>query len=86
MKYIGRPIPRLEDDVILRGRAIYVDDIEPPGVLHAGFVRSPYPHARVLKIDMADVEKAKGVVAVFTEGFAPGESEISRRGGGYGSG
>ena len=72
MKYIGRPIPRLEDDVILRGRAIYVDDIEPPGVLHAGFVRSPYPHARVLKIDMADVEKAKGVVAVFTEGFAPG--------------
>ncbi len=66
MKYVGKPTPRVEDDVILRGRATYVDDIEPPGVLYAGFVRSPYPHARVIKVDLTDVVVAKGVVAVFS--------------------
>lgn len=74
MRYIGKPILRVEDDVILRGRAQYVDDIEPPGVLYAGFVRSPYAHARVVKVDLSDVRGAKGVVAVFGPelGFAPG--------------
>ncbi|MFN7105183.1 MAG: glyceraldehyde dehydrogenase subunit alpha, partial [Pyrobaculum sp.] len=62
----GKAIPRFEDDVILRGKATYVDDIKPPGVLHAGFVRSLYPHARIVKIDLTDVAEAKGVVAVFT--------------------
>ncbi|MFN3804981.1 MAG: glyceraldehyde dehydrogenase subunit alpha [Pyrobaculum sp.] len=78
MKYVGRAIPRFEDDVILRGKATYVDDIRPPGMLYAGFVRSPYPHARVLKVDLTDVARAKGVVAVFSKeagppfSFAPG--------------
>ena len=74
MKYVGRPLPRVEDDVILRGRAQYVDDIELPGTLYAGFVRSPYPHARVKRVDLAEAKSAKGVVAVFGPefGFAPG--------------
>ncbi|MEM0484396.1 MAG: glyceraldehyde dehydrogenase subunit alpha [Pyrobaculum sp.] len=75
MKYVGRPIPRFEDDVILSGRAQYVDDIVLPGMLYAGFVRSPYAHARVLRVDLSDAAKQKGVVAVFGPeemGFAPG--------------
>ena len=75
MKYVGRPIPRFEDDVILSGRAQYVDDVELPGMLYAGFVRSPYAHAKVLRADLTDVAKHKGVVAVFGPGemgFAPG--------------
>jgi carbon-monoxide dehydrogenase large subunit len=46
MRYVGRPIPRVEDELILRGKAAYVDDVELPGMLYAGFVRSPYAHAR----------------------------------------
>ncbi|MEM2026094.1 MAG: hypothetical protein QXW94_07380, partial [Desulfurococcaceae archaeon] len=75
MKYVGRPIPRFEDDVILSGRAQYVDDIELPGMLYAGFVRSPYAHAKVLRVDLTDVARQRGVVAVFGPrdmGFAPG--------------
>ncbi|MEZ0318595.1 MAG: glyceraldehyde dehydrogenase subunit alpha [Pyrobaculum sp.] len=74
MKYVGRPLPRVEDDVILRGGARYVDDIELPGMLYAGFVRSPYPHARVRGVDLSEARSAKGVVTVFGPefGFAPG--------------
>jgi aerobic carbon-monoxide dehydrogenase large subunit len=48
---VGRPLPRREDERILRGRTRYVDDIAPDGLLHIAFVRSPYPRARVLRIE-----------------------------------
>ncbi len=66
MRLVGRPIPRVEDARILRGRATYLDDIEPPGTLHAGFVRSPYPHARVLRVDMSDALSDPRVIAGYT--------------------
>ncbi|ACB39734.1 glyceraldehyde dehydrogenase subunit alpha [Pyrobaculum neutrophilum] len=76
MGFVGKPLPRFEDDVILRGKARYVDDVDLPGMLYAGFVRSPYAHARVLKVDLSDVAGHPGVVAVFGPGggfdFAPG--------------
>jgi carbon-monoxide dehydrogenase large subunit len=47
VSWIGRALPRREDARILRGDARYLDDIEPPGVLHAAFVRSPFARARI---------------------------------------
>ena len=49
-RLVGRPLPRREDARILRGRTRYLDDIEPPGTLHAAFVRSQHAHARVTGI------------------------------------
>ncbi|MFB6490611.1 MAG: glyceraldehyde dehydrogenase subunit alpha [Thermoproteus sp. AZ2] len=78
MRYVGKPIPRFEDLHILYGGARYVDDIEIPGVLYAGFVRSPYAHARVKRVDASEALATPGVVAVFTPesgrpfDFAPG--------------
>ncbi|MEL9989986.1 MAG: glyceraldehyde dehydrogenase subunit alpha [Thermoproteus sp.] len=78
MKHVGRPIPRLEDYHLLYGGARYLDDIELPGQLYAGFVRSPYPHARVKRVDASEALSMPGVVAVFTPqsgrpfDFAPG--------------
>ncbi|CCC81002.1 carbon monoxide dehydrogenase, large subunit [Thermoproteus tenax Kra 1] len=66
MNYVGRPLPRLEDYRLLYGGARYLDDIELPGQLYAGFVRSPYAHARVRRVDAADALAMPGVVAVFT--------------------
>jgi aerobic carbon-monoxide dehydrogenase large subunit len=51
---VGRPVRRREDERILRGRTRYLDDIDPPGALHAAFVRSPFAHARVRGIDVPD--------------------------------
>ena len=45
--YVGRALPRREDDRVLRGHARYVDDIELPGMAHVAFVRSPHARARV---------------------------------------
>ena len=48
---IGARVARVEDPPLLRGERRYIDDIVVPDVLHAGFVRSPHPHALVRGID-----------------------------------
>ena len=63
---IGRPIVRREDPALLTGHGQYVDDVTPPGTLHAFVVRSPVAHARILDVDVAAAREAPGVVAVFT--------------------
>jgi len=65
-RYTGASIKRSEDPRILTGGGRYVDDIKLPGMLHAAFVRSPLPHARVLSVDVSAAEALPGVVAVFT--------------------
>jgi aerobic carbon-monoxide dehydrogenase large subunit len=47
---VGRPLPRREDERMLRGRARYIDDIKPDGLLHIAFVRSIFARARILSI------------------------------------
>jgi carbon-monoxide dehydrogenase large subunit len=63
---IGKRIRRNEDPRLLTGQALFVDDVEIPGMLHAAFVRSDYAHARLLGIDVSAARKRPGVVAVFT--------------------
>jgi carbon-monoxide dehydrogenase large subunit len=43
-----------------------VDDIDPPGVLHAAILRSPYGHARIREIDTSRARTHAGVRAVYT--------------------
>lgn len=79
MTYIGRSIPRIEDDRLLRGRGHYVADIRLPGMLHAVFVRSTEPHARVLGIEAEAARAFPDVVAVFTSEEFGGRVEVMRR-------
>src|SRR5258708_11526318 len=60
------PTRRNEDPRLLRGMGCYVDDIDPPGVLHAAILRSPYGHARIAAMDAAAAQAYPGVHAVFT--------------------
>ena len=46
-------VPGNEDPRLLRGLGSYVDDIDPPGVLHAAILRSPYGHARIADPSMS---------------------------------
>ena len=61
--YIGRSVPRLEDEPLLRGKGRFVDDLHMPGMLEAAFVRSPHAHALVRSIrkDAALARKALSV-------------------------
>jgi carbon-monoxide dehydrogenase large subunit len=57
---------RVEDIRFTQGKGQYVDDLKLPGMLFGDFVRSPYAHARVKKIDTSKALALKGVVAVLT--------------------
>lgn len=62
----GRAVKRIEDEGLLKGKGQYTDDLAPAGQLRAVFVRSPYPHARIVNIDKANAEALPGVVKVVT--------------------
>jgi carbon-monoxide dehydrogenase large subunit len=64
--FIGSPVERIEDLRFLRGKGIYVDDLEPDGLLHAVILRSPVAHGRIRSIDTAAARARPGVRAVIT--------------------
>ena len=63
---IGRVLGRVEGESKVTGSSAYSADIMRPGTLWAGFLRSPYPHARVVKIDVSRAQRLRGVKAVIT--------------------
>jgi aerobic carbon-monoxide dehydrogenase large subunit len=75
-KYFGTPLSRVEDQRFLTGKAQFISDIAPPGVLVAFFVRSPYAHARIRKIDSSEALELGGVFAVLTGRDFDGLGEV----------
>jgi carbon-monoxide dehydrogenase large subunit len=63
---MGHSMKRKEDGRFLRGKGNYVDDVVLPDMLYMDIVRSPYPHAKILRIDSAAALAVPGVVAVVT--------------------
>src|ERR1051325_10440366 len=64
-RYIGTPTKRVEDSRLIKGIATYVDDIQLPGLLHALILRSPYPHARIVGINVDAAKASPGVCGLF---------------------
>ncbi|MEM1937856.1 MAG: hypothetical protein QXH14_06820, partial [Candidatus Caldarchaeum sp.] len=63
-KYVGKPIKRREDPILLTGRGRYVDDIKLHGMVYAGFVRSNYSHGRIVSINISEAVKHPDFVGV----------------------
>jgi carbon-monoxide dehydrogenase large subunit len=66
----------------LTGQALFVDDLNIPGMLHAAFLRSDYAHAYLRSIDASAARSRPGVVVVITaedmgEEWAPGPPLVS---------
>ena len=61
---LGTAVKRLDGPDKVTGRARYSYDINRPGMIYGKIVRSPYPHARVVSVDLSAAEKAPGVKAV----------------------
>ena len=72
--YIGKSIPRVDSAEKVTGRAIYSADLDFAGMLSGAALRSPYPHARILEIDVSEARKIPGVQAVVTEKDFPGKA------------
>ncbi len=64
--YIGRSVPRPNIAKLVQGHGSYTDDVQLPRLAHAAFLRSPYAHARILRIDTAPALAVPGVLRVFT--------------------
>jgi len=69
---IGKRLPRLDSNLKVTGEANFTGDIRLPGMLYGKILRSPYPHAKILNIDISKALKLPGVKAVVTGKDTPG--------------
>lgn len=61
---IGSPVPRVQDDRMLRGHGWYVDDIKDAGTLHAAVLRSPIASGRIAGFDAQEAANDPAVTLV----------------------
>jgi carbon-monoxide dehydrogenase large subunit len=64
---LGHPVRRTEDPDLVTGRARFVADL-PIESLHAVFVRSPFAHARITRVDLEEARGMPGVAGIFVGG------------------
>ncbi|HQR98381.1 MULTISPECIES: xanthine dehydrogenase family protein molybdopterin-binding subunit [unclassified Polaromonas] len=62
----GQAVRRLEDDALLAGAGQFTDDVTQPEQAALFFVRSPYPHARIVAVDSAAALAMPGVLKIVT--------------------
>ena len=62
---IGVATPRSHARRLAAGRGRYADDLRFPRLLHAAFLRSPHPHARIVRLDLGAARTSEGVFAAF---------------------
>ena len=68
---IGKPTAMIDAAEKTTGAGKYTDDLSVPGMLVGKILHSPYPHARIRRIDTSRAEKCDGVVAVVVGKDAP---------------
>jgi aerobic carbon-monoxide dehydrogenase large subunit len=59
--WVGRRVPRQEDTRLVTGTGLFADDDLPRGALHCAILRSPHPHARIVRIDVSKAREMPGV-------------------------
>ncbi len=79
-KYVGRPIRSKEGPRHVTGKGFFADDMSFPGMLHAMILRSPYAHARILKVNAEPALRAPGVFVAFTPKELKEKTKPSRPG------
>ena len=70
-RVIGQPLARADGFEKVTGRARYTADTSLPRMLWARALRSPHPHARILRIDASRAAAVPGVHAVLTGADIP---------------
>lgn len=85
----GEPLPERQVEPVIGGSEIrvdaldkvtgaarYAEDIKMAGLVHAALVRSPHPHARVLKVNLEPAMELPGVIRVLTAADIPGRNTL----------
>lgn len=63
---VGKSVPRIDGRGMVTGETKYVFDLGFPNMLTGKMIRSPHPHARIVRIDTSKAEALPGVRAVIT--------------------
>src|SRR3989442_1528351 len=63
---IGKALRKIDATAKVTGATIFADDLFFPRMLYAKLLRSPHPHAKIVKIDTTKAERLAGVKAVLT--------------------
>ncbi len=66
LKVVGKRHPKIDGWERVSGKATYASDVYFPGMLYGKILRSPHPHAKVLRIDAEKAKALPGVKAVLT--------------------
>src|SRR5271169_2494778 len=73
---IGKSIALIDSAGKTTGQGKYTDDLSVPGMMIGKILHSPYPHARIIKIDTSRALALDGVVTVVTGVDAPNQYGI----------
>jgi CO/xanthine dehydrogenase Mo-binding subunit len=68
---VGKPAPRIEGTRKVSGKALYTADTQLPDMIWGKVLRSPYPHARIVRIDPSRAKSQPGVLAVLSASDIP---------------
>lgn len=63
---VGKRLNRLDGAGKVTGAAVYASDFSLPGMLHGRILRSPHPHAKIMRLDATAARKLPGVRAIVT--------------------
>ena len=66
LRLLGGDIPYIEGPLKVSGRAEYTDDLKRPGMLVGKLLRAPWPHAKIVRVDVSKARAMPGVFAVLT--------------------
>ena len=65
-KLVGARVKRKEDPHLLTGQGTFVANLKLPGMRHVVFIRSPYAHAHLRRIDASAALRRPSVVVVIS--------------------
>ncbi|MDG6908601.1 MAG: xanthine dehydrogenase family protein molybdopterin-binding subunit, partial [Nitrososphaerota archaeon] len=65
-RYVGTRVKRVEDGRLMTGNDHFLDNFKFPRMAYAGFVRSPYAHAKIRAINLSRIKDDDSVVAILT--------------------
>ena len=63
---VGHPEPKVDAVKLAKGKPVFADDVDLPGLLHAAMLTSPHAHARIKRMDASNARALPGVHAVLT--------------------
>ncbi len=74
LRQVGKPLPRIDAMGKVIGTTKYAGDYVMPNMLHAKVLRSNYPSAKILRVDVSKARALSGVACVLTADDLPGDA------------